>query len=495
VHYGERTWLKAQRKKKNAAPAQQPVLSNSDAPQFQCTNCEKIFFSNRSLNMHMAIHAQVNPFTCDQCDKQFSHKGTLNLHISASHEREQAGHHNCEHCPQRFLKPEHLQSHMLIHNNVDKIEVTKQSSLKKSTQTRTGSKLFECGTCKKLFLNQRKLAIHVAVQTHSGLMPYICRRCRKNFTSLGGLKRHNTVIHKKKSGSVYAERLNSKGNMRVYAKNHGSRNLNLMGHVDRILKAHSGGVLEAKASGNSKSRSRAERKSKTCRNLKSQTGRKVNANSGEDLKELISGILKANTGRNLKAHIGGKKRTNAQNLNGRIRRKLKTNTDRNGNYKAQANRNLKSHFAGDLKTQNGRNLTVKTKGITKSHFAGSMKTLSGGNLNIHNSNNLKTVNNETGRVQTNKAAPASSDDKQFKFKCKKCEKTFPFRGLLKRHAKIHNQEKPSEMIQSSPTKTEVVSVIKNETQIECEHCGKHFSLQSYYDLHCKIMHRNSVKNV
>ncbi|XP_064638412.1 zinc finger protein 658B-like [Lineus longissimus] len=534
VHYGERTWLKTHRKKKvvnlmHEANLQSPNDYNPNMPKYQCSQCEKMFYSQRSLNMHMTIHNRSTPLICGQCNKHFAHIGTLNLHLAA-HVREKAQHYNCKLCPQRFHKQEHLQTHMLIHSGEvvtypdgemvtypdrevvahpdgemvaqpdeevaskpEGVVYTTPVTLKRRRQSHTGGKVFECDTCEKKFSDQRKLAIHVLIKTHSGKVPYECKQCGKSFNSVAGLKRHKTVMHKKENKSVYSERLNSKGNLRAHARTHSG---SLMTHISRILNAHSGGVLEAHTGRNTKVRS--ERKSKSQRNVKALTP--VQASSGEEMKELISGILKANTGRTLKSHIVGNARSNVRNVSGRIPGNFKRVTDTNGNFKAQANRNLKSHFAGNLKAKIGRSLPKPARGNLKSHFAGSMSapTLPVQVEKLQISTNSKTPINGSIKIQNKKASGMAAEDN--KFKCKKCTKSFSFAGLLKRHAKIHNQEpltlnaSVKSEAELTPVKTEVVDVVnKGEIQIECEHCGKHFSLQSYYDLHCKIMHRNLVK--
>lgn len=84
-----------------------------------CTKCGKYVRNNSELNKHMlradhnASGTDIRPFKCDQCDKSFFAQFELNLHIRRGHTSERTL--QCDECPKKFKTKSNLSQHRLTH--------------------------------------------------------------------------------------------------------------------------------------------------------------------------------------------------------------------------------------------------------------------------------------------------------------------------------------------------------------------------------------------
>ncbi|KAL3314934.1 hypothetical protein Ciccas_006437 [Cichlidogyrus casuarinus] len=114
-----------------------PCLSSeitTSSRKFNCTQCDKVYFSVSALKMHIRTHTL--PCKCEICGKAFSRMWLLNGHI----------------------------------------------------RTHTGEKPFACNVCHRAFADRSNLRAHM--QTHSEVKKYRCQLCGKTFSRMGLLAKH-----------------------------------------------------------------------------------------------------------------------------------------------------------------------------------------------------------------------------------------------------------------------------------------------------------------
>ncbi|XP_064649482.1 zinc finger protein 845-like isoform X2 [Lineus longissimus] len=136
---------------------------------FPCLECDKRYFTARSLARHSTTHSEIKPFKCSFCSKGFTRKNHLTEHVRThTGERPFA----CQFCEKRFSKKGHKNKHERIH---------------------TGEKPFSCNDCPKKFTSGSCLKRHQSI--HSGEKPYWCEQCDKQFSQPGGLHHHQRCAH------------------------------------------------------------------------------------------------------------------------------------------------------------------------------------------------------------------------------------------------------------------------------------------------------------
>ena len=59
--------------------------SNEKKELHVCSICEKIFSSNKHLEVHGAIHMEARRFPCSICKAAFKQKGNLETHMKRKH--------------------------------------------------------------------------------------------------------------------------------------------------------------------------------------------------------------------------------------------------------------------------------------------------------------------------------------------------------------------------------------------------------------------------
>ena len=137
-------------------------------------------------------------FTCQQCGKTFEKAGNLNRHLNSHSETKPF---KCSECEQCFHQRSNLQRHIKsLHSNKKsfvckecKKEFTTAWGLKLHGRLHTGMKPYKCSKCGKSFTQSFHLQQHKRV--HSEEKPYKCKHCDKLFTQSSNMKQHIKVLH------------------------------------------------------------------------------------------------------------------------------------------------------------------------------------------------------------------------------------------------------------------------------------------------------------
>lgn len=142
----------------------------------QCPHCDRRFFSNSSLRMHLMMQHQdlaadsAAPKPCPTCGKEFISEKALKFHITSHNQKT-----NCEICGKMYYSKSKLKLHIQrIHDNVGKVE---------------------CQVCHKMLKSLDALQSHMKVVHSDATLQ--CKYCPKTYTSKGSLlfheKRHETI--------------------------------------------------------------------------------------------------------------------------------------------------------------------------------------------------------------------------------------------------------------------------------------------------------------
>ena len=140
---------------------------------FSCKDCDKIFVSHLSLELHyVTIHEKIM-HCCDTCSKAFIHKDVLKRHIKESHSSEP--NHVCHLCGQSCIRRTELKRHLFHMHEIGKNKP-------------------KCDTCHKTFFSNFELRQHQE-QVHIREKKFKCDRCEWVGVSKGKLARHIKEKH------------------------------------------------------------------------------------------------------------------------------------------------------------------------------------------------------------------------------------------------------------------------------------------------------------
>ncbi|XP_015924553.1 zinc finger protein 271-like [Parasteatoda tepidariorum] len=164
---------------------------------WSCQICEFSSTHKSSLKIHMRTHTGEKPYECKICFKTFASKNKLNVHLRV-HTREKP--YICDFCKKAFWRKSDLNEHFIIHTgerpHVCDVcgKVFKYPfKLKMHYKQHTQDKQYECETCKRRFLTKHQWKEHT--YTHTGEKPYVCTfgDCGKAFSRSAILGRHYLI--------------------------------------------------------------------------------------------------------------------------------------------------------------------------------------------------------------------------------------------------------------------------------------------------------------
>lgn len=81
-----------------------------------CELCDKVFLGVNDLKKHMRVHNNERPFQCNHCEKRFRQAGCLKNHVASQHGTDTVF--ICYYCNKSFPIKERLRLHMRLHSGV-----------------------------------------------------------------------------------------------------------------------------------------------------------------------------------------------------------------------------------------------------------------------------------------------------------------------------------------------------------------------------------------
>ena len=136
-----------------------------------CSHCDKKFFTERQLKLHLSLVSGAKNFKCATCEKTFSNKTELTVH-SRMHSNEKPYLCTFPNCDKAFRTNSHRSSHMDTHSN---------------------SENYQCSHCEVRFKTRGARRIHE--KSHTEFAKSACNICRREFRQRSHMIRHVKVVH------------------------------------------------------------------------------------------------------------------------------------------------------------------------------------------------------------------------------------------------------------------------------------------------------------
>ena len=172
---------------------------------FICKLCARGLSSEKSLEIHMKIHATELKLPCQEtnCGESFPSKKSLWEHMNTVHgiiKEDWAGVRvKCDDCDKVFYDKSRLKSHSYKHIKEKNFSCTvcpklfkRKESLLYHTRRHEGVLNFECPECDKKYSCSASLRIH-KLHKHTEAQSFTCEHCGKEFNRKEKLMHHLTL--------------------------------------------------------------------------------------------------------------------------------------------------------------------------------------------------------------------------------------------------------------------------------------------------------------
>ena len=141
---------------------------------FKCNECDTIWVSHLSLELHYIDCHKKLMFSCDICGYTTHQAAIVNRHIRFTHEKKRD--YICDLCGKSFTKKWMHVEHMAVDHGI-------------------GECRFKCTYCGKTAINKRALEIHIE-GVHEKDNVYNCELCSYSGHSKIALQKHDRRKHK-----------------------------------------------------------------------------------------------------------------------------------------------------------------------------------------------------------------------------------------------------------------------------------------------------------
>ncbi|KAE9542638.1 hypothetical protein AGLY_002549 [Aphis glycines] len=163
--------------KKNEKPILKNGISKSMArynqyqrKTYSCNVCLETFTKFNDLILHdLKVHTDMpKNYSCSKCGKLFLSEERVEIHMKVHREKSFA----CQMCQKKFTQQKTLDIHLNVHIG-----------------------LYPCDKCDFKAQTMYNLKIHES--THSKVKEHCCQECKKEFSTVSSLRRHNRLVHQK----------------------------------------------------------------------------------------------------------------------------------------------------------------------------------------------------------------------------------------------------------------------------------------------------------
>ncbi|KAM3181153.1 hypothetical protein ACTXT7_014909 [Hymenolepis weldensis] len=165
---------------------------------FKCGICGKIFSRKDVYNKHKkGVHEKGTSFRCPECGEYFGFKWSLKYHVDSVHKGKSF-----------YFAPvaRQMSSNKTEHSQISYGNESPESSVY------SGLKPFGCEVCGKDFYRHHHLLQHIA-GVHKGERPYSCNVCGMTFKYQCDAKKHVERLHKDRGSEEVQNDTNSALNL------------------------------------------------------------------------------------------------------------------------------------------------------------------------------------------------------------------------------------------------------------------------------------------
>lgn len=166
---------------------------------FSCSECDLSFKRSSHLRRHRQNIHKIDPtvYPCSLCKRSFCQESTLKTHMEKHANPKE---YKCEQCTMVFKQPRTLREHLSIHNGLttyvcDVCGGNYRNNFKlrqhKRTHETDRQKEYQCAYCAKLFLTKRGMQSHES--SHNNPKTFKCKYCPKGFHQKANCITHELI--------------------------------------------------------------------------------------------------------------------------------------------------------------------------------------------------------------------------------------------------------------------------------------------------------------